>query len=146
MPSNTGRRTRSSTRTQRVASDKPKPPAPVDLAIARHNGTSTALEATPERLQASKKESYTSLSQREEELTRENGHLRGEIRYWKDIPTRDLKEDVESLKQGLEDALFKFSRELEKAEDDRNQVLRARESMGRAGWGEDAIVDPLLEG
>jgi hypothetical protein len=125
-----------------VASDKPVPPAPVDLAIARHNGTSAALEATPERLQASKKESYMSLSQRVIEVTRENGHLRGEIRYWKDIPTRDLKEDVEFLRQGLDDALFKFNRELEKAEDDWNQIQSARDSMGRTGWGEEAI-DPF---
>jgi hypothetical protein len=83
-----------------------------------------------------------SLSQRVIEVTRENGHLRGEIRYWKDIPTRDLKEDVEFLRQGLDDALFKFNRELEKAEDDWNQIQSARDSMGRTGWGEEAI-DPF---
>ena len=74
------------------------PPAPnkVNLKIARHKGSSVAVDATYERLQASKYSPTPSLSQIIEDLTRENGRLRYELafRYRLDKLGHDLQEEA----------------------------------------------------
>ncbi|KAH6694370.1 hypothetical protein BKA61DRAFT_418413, partial [Leptodontidium sp. MPI-SDFR-AT-0119] len=67
--------------------DKPIEPSSVD-----QNGKIIALEATPELLEATKKEPIPDLSQRIDELTRENGRLRLEIRYH-----QRMQEAIEAL-------------------------------------------------
>lgn len=51
------------------------------MEIANHNGSTVAIEATPDRLQAAKKMPTPSLSQMVEQLTWQNGQLRSEIDY-----------------------------------------------------------------
>lgn len=59
----------------------PPVPAAIDIEIANHNGSTVAIEATPDRLQAAKKMPTPSLSQMVEQLTWQNGQLRSEIDY-----------------------------------------------------------------
>ncbi|OCL07948.1 hypothetical protein AOQ84DRAFT_354726 [Glonium stellatum] len=61
-------------------SDGTPPPTAVNAEIARDDGSSVAIEATEERLKASKNMSTPSLSQMLEHKTRENGQLRLELR------------------------------------------------------------------
>ncbi|APA13376.1 predicted protein [Sclerotinia sclerotiorum 1980 UF-70] len=63
-------------------SDKPQAPTAIDLQIGLQRGSTAALEVTPERLQATKQMPSPSTAQRIEELTKENGQLRLEIRYY----------------------------------------------------------------
>ncbi|KAF3030335.1 hypothetical protein E8E12_000426 [Didymella heteroderae] len=64
-----------------VNSSAPPAPAAIDIEIANHNGSTVAIEATPDRLQAAKKTPTPSLSQMVEQLTWQNGQLRSEIDY-----------------------------------------------------------------
>ena len=78
MPQNTDPRS--------LALDKPLVPTAVDREIARYSGGRTvAIDATPSRLQATKAAPPPSLIERVEELTRENGQLRLEIRNHQEI-------------------------------------------------------------
>jgi hypothetical protein len=61
-------------------SDGPPTPTPINFEIARNNGTTVAIEATNERLQASKIAPTPSLSEIIEQQTRENGRLKEELR------------------------------------------------------------------
>jgi predicted transcriptional regulator len=101
------------------------PPSPVDLEIARHHGTSVALEATAERLQASKKAPIPTPSERIYELTKENGLLRLEIRSLKQIrePIRELKEDAEFIEATLNRMVTRFNQAMERVDDDLNEAL-----------------------
>jgi regulator of replication initiation timing len=105
--------TRSST--QAKASDKPMAPTAVDLEIGRYQGKTVALEATPERLQASKNAPIPNLSERIHELTKENGQLRLEIKCLKEKVAAlwDVKEDAEFAKETLDQTIVEF-REVEK--------------------------------
>ncbi|KAK3369560.1 hypothetical protein B0T24DRAFT_508291, partial [Lasiosphaeria ovina] len=58
------------------SSNKPPEPTPLDVEIARNQGTSIAIEATSENLQAAKGLPPANLSQTIEQKTRENGQLR----------------------------------------------------------------------
>ncbi|KAE8440513.1 hypothetical protein EG329_007410 [Mollisiaceae sp. DMI_Dod_QoI] len=59
-------------------SDRPSGPTPIDAETARNKGTSVAIEATSESLQASKTAQTPSLPEMIEQRTRENGRLRQE--------------------------------------------------------------------
>src|SRR2546430_8559384 len=61
--------------------DGPPTPTAIDIEIADNQGSTMAIETTPEKLQASKKMPTPSLSQMIEQLTRENGYLRQELAY-----------------------------------------------------------------
>ncbi|CAD6446253.1 47414463-0213-477c-850b-63ecb5d4a3a3-CDS [Sclerotinia trifoliorum] len=63
-------------------SDEPQAPTAIDLQIGLQRGSTAALEVTPERWQATKQMPSSSTAQRIEELTKENGQLRLEIRYY----------------------------------------------------------------
>ncbi|KAF8852979.1 hypothetical protein BDZ45DRAFT_749049 [Acephala macrosclerotiorum] len=67
----------------RQPSSGPPPLCPVDLVIKQHCGSSSAIEATQERLQASKKTQMPSLSERIEQLQRENSALKYEVAYYR---------------------------------------------------------------
>jgi hypothetical protein len=62
-------------------SDAPPTPTAVDAEIARNGGSSTAIETTKERSQASKNLPTPSLLQIIEQRTWENGQLRQELLY-----------------------------------------------------------------
>lgn len=72
---------RSKPRITLLESDQPPTPTPIDAKIAHNNGTSVAIEATNESLQASKTVPTPSLSEIIEQRTRENGRLRHELAY-----------------------------------------------------------------
>jgi regulator of replication initiation timing len=90
-------------------------PTAVDLEIGRCQGKTVALEATPERLLASKNAPIPDLPERIHELTKENGQLRVEIKCLKEklVALWDVKEDAEFAKQTLDRAIVVF-REVEK--------------------------------
>jgi len=60
---------------------QPSMSSSLDILIGYNVGSSVMLEATLERLQASKKNPRPTLSQEIEQLTRENGYLRQELTY-----------------------------------------------------------------
>lgn len=123
--------TRSSARSQPATSDKPLPPNPVDLKIAHHHGTSVALEATTERLEASKKAPISSPEERIHELTKEGGQQRLEIRYHLQMQdaTRDLYEDCKFVAERLERAIAKFSSVQEEVEADWYQAMEGVQTV-----------------
>jgi hypothetical protein len=95
------------------------------LEIGRHNGTTVALDATDDRLQASKKAPAPSLSERVHELTRENGQFRLEIRFYqqKQDAVQVLRQDVKFLAEKLEYALVEYNKVESEARDDWHQAL-----------------------
>lgn len=108
-----------------MASDKPMAPTAVDLKIGRHHGKTAALEATPERLQASKNVPIKDLPERIHELTKENGQLRLEIKHLKDKVAGlwGLKEDAEFVSETLEYTLAEFRKMEKEVEYDRYQAM-----------------------
>ncbi|KAH6670167.1 hypothetical protein B0J14DRAFT_672007 [Halenospora varia] len=110
--------TRSSTKTN--ALDHPMEPSAVDLKISRNHGKTIALEATPEHLQASKNAPIPDLSQRIHELTKENGRLRLELRYYQQSleAIRPLPEDATFVVETMINTLNKVSKAQEEIEDD----------------------------
>ncbi|CZT08622.1 uncharacterized protein RAG0_13616 [Rhynchosporium agropyri] len=112
------RATRSSTKT--IASDKPMKPKPVDRKISQVDGRTVALEATPELLEAAKKKPIQSLSHRIDELTRENGRLRLEIRFHQQMQEaiETLQIDVKFAVETLERSILEFGSVQEVAEED----------------------------
>lgn len=65
----------------RLDSDQPPTPTSIDVEIARNQGTTVAIEATDESLQASKIVPTPSLSKIIEYKTRENSRLRYKLAY-----------------------------------------------------------------
>ncbi|GAB1319508.1 BZIP domain-containing protein [Madurella fahalii] len=92
--------------------DDPPEPTPVDTEIARHQGSSVAIEATPERLQASKNLPTPSLSQIIEQRTWENGRLRQELAYQqrRNGASMYLLEEVKNAVDSLQQALVNFQK------------------------------------
>ena len=88
---------------------QPPTPSSLDILIGHNRGSSVALEATPARLQASKKTPKPNLSQEIEQLTRENGYLRQELAYHQKMHeaslrlARETQDVVERLRQAAFD-------------------------------------------
>ncbi|KAI9763355.1 MAG: hypothetical protein M1840_000547 [Geoglossum simile] len=101
-------------------SDRPPPLTSIDIEIGRNRGSSVALEASPARLQASKKTPIPSLSQRIEELTKENGNLRQEVLFHQKMQTAItyLQQDTEYAVKRLNQAVADFSKARKVAEDE----------------------------
>lgn len=90
---------------------KPPLPTSVDLEIARqHGGRTVAIDATPSKLQAAKVAPAPSLRERVEELTKENGQLRLEIRNHQEMlqPVGNFVKGVKTIVEDLEDVLLEF--------------------------------------
>lgn len=102
-------------------------PSPVDLKIGQMEGRTVALEATPELLEAAKKKPIPNLSERIDELTRENGRLRLEIRFHQQVQEamQALPTDVRFAIQTMEASILKLNTVLELAEEDRYRTLDA---------------------
>ncbi|KAI3573899.1 hypothetical protein IWW34DRAFT_634132 [Fusarium oxysporum f. sp. albedinis] len=97
--------------------DEPPEPTPIDVEIAQHQGASVAIDATQERLQATKNLPTPSLSKIIEQRTWENGRLRQELAYQqrKNGASIYLLEEVKNIIYSLQQALLSFqklSREL----------------------------------
>jgi len=84
----------------------------VDAEIARNQGSSVAIEATQENLQAAKKMPTPSLSQIIEQRTWENGQLRQELAYQqrKHGASMYLLEEVKLVVTTLQQALVNFQK------------------------------------
>ena len=85
-------------------SDTPPRPTAIDIEIARNKGTTVAIEATNENLQASKSDPTPSLSEMIEQVTRENGRLREQLAHLqaKEGPNTFLMDKVTFLMKELE--------------------------------------------
>ena len=98
----------------RVKSPSTGPPqlSPVDRIISLHHGSTTAIEATPERLQATKQYPKATLPERIEELQRQNSSLTHEVAYYREMEQyrQEFEHDMVRLKERFEKALFKLGR------------------------------------
>jgi uncharacterized protein (DUF342 family) len=94
------------------APDGPPQLTPIDKIIQLHHGSSTAIEATPARLQASKQYRTPSLMERIEQLQRRMSSLNHEIAYYREIEPlgREFRDDMERLSTALEKSLFKLGK------------------------------------
>lgn len=103
------------------ALDKPHAPTAVDLEIGRRNGSTVALDATQPRLTAAKTAPPPTLSDRVHELTRENGRLRLEIRYYQEVlePMEAFLKRIKSLDKKLEASLVECEEVLRWLQEDR---------------------------
>ncbi|KAI0117241.1 hypothetical protein F4813DRAFT_160609 [Daldinia decipiens] len=101
--------------------DRPRPPRPLDETIAKANGSSVALDATRENLEAGKTAPTPSLKEIIEIRTRENGRLREELAYLHQIQIlgENLREEVQYLSERLQLAISSFRKGL-------NDINRAR--------------------
>ncbi|KAJ8058408.1 hypothetical protein OCU04_012597 [Sclerotinia nivalis] len=102
------------------SSDKPHAPMAIDIQIGLQRGSTAALEATPERLQAAKQMQHPSTAQRIEELTKENGQLRLEIRYYQRMrdAMQALFDDTTFIVERLENTTKGFIKVQRDAEND----------------------------
>jgi hypothetical protein len=93
-------------------SDIPPAPTAVDVEIANHQGSTVAINATQERMQAAKKMPTPSLSQMIEQRTWENGQLRQELAYRqrKHGASMYLLEEVRLVVESLQQALLTFQK------------------------------------
>jgi TolA-binding protein len=96
----------------KAPTDGPPQLSPIDKIIELHHGSSTAIEATPERLQASKQYPIPSLTERIEQLQRQLTSLNHEIAYYRQIEPyrREFEDSVERLGGGFEKAVFKLGK------------------------------------
>ena len=92
--------------------DGPPQLSPIDKIIDLHHGSTTAIEATPQRLQASKQYPIPSLQERIEQLQRQNSNLNHEIAYYRQMEPyrRKFREDVGRLTENLEKVLYKLGK------------------------------------
>jgi hypothetical protein len=94
---------------QRVKAPTDRPPqlSPVDRIIDLHHGSTTAIEATPQRLQASKHYPIPSLPERIEQLQKQNTNLNHEVAYYREMEQyrQKFQDDVTQLKESLEKVL-----------------------------------------
>src|SRR4051812_20491426 len=93
-----------------TARDAPPVPTAVDVEIANHQGSTVAIEATQERMQAAKKMPTPNLSQMIEQRTCENGRLRHELAfmYQKNEAAMCLYQDMVRVKDSIEKAMRSF--------------------------------------
>lgn len=98
--------------------DSPTEVTALDYQIAATGGTTSTLENTPGRLRASKSKRPVSQKQWMEELIRDNGYLRQELKYYKDYLQAliALHHEIAKASTMLEDALEKFSQSVTEAE------------------------------
>lgn len=91
-------------------SDRPPAPTPIDAEIARNNGTSVAIEATSENMQASKTAYTPSLSEIIDQRTRENGRLRQELDHKQSKlgASVDLLEELRMIVERLQQAIINY--------------------------------------
>ncbi|PSN58589.1 hypothetical protein BS50DRAFT_641642 [Corynespora cassiicola Philippines] len=92
--------------------DAPPTPTAVDVEIAAHQGSTVAMDATHERMQAAKRMPTPSLSQMIEQRTWENGQLRQELAYRqrKHGASLYLLEEVKLVVESLQQALVNFQK------------------------------------
>ncbi|KAH9206342.1 hypothetical protein DL95DRAFT_375426 [Leptodontidium sp. 2 PMI_412] len=108
---NTSRPPRLGSRTKSLSTGPPQL-SPVDRIISLHHGSTTAIEATPERLQAMKQYPKATLPEEIEQLQKRNSRLAHEVAYYRDMEQyrQEFEHDMVRLKEKFEKALFKLGR------------------------------------
>ena len=93
-------------------SDGPPQLSPIDRIISLHHGSTMAIEATPQRLQASKQYPVPSLPERIEQLQKQNSSLNYKVVYYREIEQyrKEFEFEVIRVKEKLEKALSKLAR------------------------------------
>ncbi|KAH8712035.1 hypothetical protein GQ44DRAFT_730907 [Phaeosphaeriaceae sp. PMI808] len=92
--------------------DSPPALTTVDMEITKHQGSTVAIEATRERIQAAKKMPVASLSQMVKEREQENRQLEQELTYQeeKHRAAMYLYEELSSVVATLKETLVSFHR------------------------------------
>ena len=91
---------------------QPAPPRKIDREIAAARGSTVALDATRERLEAHKTTHTPSLKEIIESKTRENGRLRAEVVYLQSLGRlgEELRNEVDYVSERLRLALMNYQR------------------------------------
>ena len=131
-------RSRVKTRLQR-----PPEPSPIDRLIDLHHGSTTATEATPQRLQESKQDRVPSLPERIEQLQKQNSSLRHEVAYYRQMEQYrgEFEEEVMQLKGNLEKALFKLGGIQRQIDYDWSRVKQDKETDGQSGSSFESLIN-----
>jgi len=105
-------------------SNGPPQLSPIDRIISLHHGSTTAIEATPQRLQASKQLPTSTLSERIEELQKQNSSLNHEIAYYREMEQyrKEFEYEVARVKEQLEKSLFKLAKSQQRVGNEWNQL------------------------
>ncbi|KAI9766704.1 MAG: hypothetical protein M1840_006348 [Geoglossum simile] len=87
---------------------KPPEVSLLDHRIGLRNGSTIALEATAKRLQSAKISPPADMRARVEELSRENGHLRREVQFYRDCfdLAQHFRHTVSNISQQLQVAYY----------------------------------------
>ena len=96
---------------------RPPRPASIDAVIGGQGGSTSLLELDPRYVQRSKRQPLPSLEGRVVELTRENGRLRHEVRYYMELnrAAMAMKEGVEGTFVSLKETLVAYENHRRKA-------------------------------
>jgi uncharacterized membrane protein YgaE (UPF0421/DUF939 family) len=105
-------------------SDGPPQLSPIDRIISLHHGSTTAIEATRQRLQASKQLPTSTLSERIEELQKQNSSLNHEIAYYREMEQyrKEFEYEMARVKEQLEESLFKLAKSQQRVGNEWNQL------------------------
>ncbi|GKU06778.1 hypothetical protein FLAG1_09467 [Fusarium langsethiae] len=104
--------------------DRPASPRPIDREIAKAHGESVSLEATRDKLEASKVSTNQSPQDIIVERTREVGRLRAEVAYLQDVRRLGeyLCEEVEYVIDRLQLAVIAFHKGLQQIEGGQSEM------------------------
>lgn len=110
-----------------VIANTPPVPSAIDAEI--DGGSTVAIEAMPQRMQAAKRMPTLSLSQLIEQKTWENGQLRRELAHLqrKQAAAIYLHQEVQLVEQALQQALSNFRRLDDDAEPDSDADVMMRD-------------------
>lgn len=107
--------------------DKPARPGAIDIEVGRRGGSTIALDATDQAMQRAKKDPPKNLTERIEQLTRENGGLRLQLAYHQKIQGAicQLRDDAQFAVDRMGNALVTFTAEEDKAAQDLQEAMEA---------------------
>jgi hypothetical protein len=111
-------------------SNGPPQLSPIDRIIGLHHGWTTAIEATPQRLQELKQYPVPSLPERIEQLQKQNSSLNHEVAYYREMEQyrKEFEYEVARVKEKLEKALFKLARSQQRVGDEWIQLGQGNSS------------------
>jgi hypothetical protein len=103
----------------------PPPPTQIDLAVARKNGSTIAIDATTERMQSSKKTPTPSLSEIIYEVKKENTRLRAEANYERQraLLGQRLAEEMQFIYERLRMSIINYNQGIKDIESERNNFF-----------------------
>lgn len=101
-------------------SNGPPQLSPIDRIISLHHGSTTAIEATPQRLQESKQYPVLNLPERIEQLQKQKGSLNREVAYYREMEhyRKEFECEIARVKKRLEEALSRLARSQQRVGDE----------------------------